>query len=64
MVGTWQGNKGLDVAPEPYRNEQNPHYETITLEVARDATNAEEQTLETVQYNRIAETLTTPRIGL
>jgi hypothetical protein len=53
LVGTWQGNKGLDVAPEPDGDEQNPYYETITFETAGDVTNAEEQTLAIVQYKQI-----------
>lgn len=53
MVGTWQGYKGEDVAPEPDGDERNPYYETITFEATGDVTNAEEQTLSIVHYKQI-----------
>jgi hypothetical protein len=44
LVGTWQGDKGMDVAPEPDGTEENPYYETIVFEAAGDVSNAETQT--------------------
>ena len=29
LIGTWEGGKGLDVAAEPDRTENNPYYETM-----------------------------------
>ena len=45
LIGTWQGDKGMDVSPEPDGIEENPYYETIVFEAAGDVTNAEAQTL-------------------
>jgi methylamine---glutamate N-methyltransferase subunit C len=53
LIGTWQGEKGLDVAPEPEGTEENPYYETIVFEAAGDVTNAETQTLAIVRYHQV-----------
>ena len=29
LIGTWRGQGGLDIAPEPDGSENNPYYETI-----------------------------------
>jgi len=41
LIGTWKGNKGIDIAPEPDGIENNPYYETIIFEPIGDVTNAE-----------------------
>lgn len=53
LVGTWEGNKGVDRSPEPDGEERNPYYETITFEAAGDVTNAEQQTLSVVRYHQV-----------
>jgi hypothetical protein len=53
LVGTWEGNKGVDRAPEPDGEERNPFYETIIFEAAGDVTNAERQTLSVVRYHQV-----------
>jgi hypothetical protein len=53
LIGTWQGEKGLDVAPEPEGTEENPYYETIVFEAGGDVTNAEIQTLAIVRYRQV-----------
>jgi hypothetical protein len=53
LVGVWQGDKGVDRAPEPDGEERNPYYETLTFEAAGDVTNAEEQTLAVVHYKQV-----------
>ena len=53
LVGTWQGDKGVDRAPEPDGEERNPYYETIVFEAAGDVTNAEQQTLSVVRYHQV-----------
>jgi hypothetical protein len=53
LVGTWEGDKGVDRAPEPDGEERNPYYETITFEAAGDVTNAERQTLSVVRYHQV-----------
>ncbi|MCZ6571374.1 MAG: heme-binding beta-barrel domain-containing protein [Deltaproteobacteria bacterium] len=53
LIGTWQGDKGTDVSPEPDGTEENPYYETIVFEAAGDVTNAEAQTLAIVRYHQV-----------
>jgi hypothetical protein len=53
LVGTWQGDKGMDVSPEPDGTEENPYYETIIFEAAGDVTNAEAQKLAIVRYHLV-----------
>lgn len=52
LVGTWKGDDGMDVAPEPDDDEWNPYYETIVFEEAGDVTNAEEEVLAVVRYHQ------------
>jgi hypothetical protein len=53
MVGTWEGDCGMDAAPEPDGEEHNPYYETIEFVAAGDVTNAEQQTLSVVRYHQV-----------
>jgi len=50
LIGTFSGDKGTDIAPDPDGTEENPYYETIVFSGAGDVTNAEEQTLAVVHY--------------
>ena len=52
LIGTWKGERGLDIAPEPDGTERSPFYETITFEPAGDVDNAEEQELVVVRYHQ------------
>jgi hypothetical protein len=52
LLGTWRGDQGLDVSPEPDGSELSPYYETILFEAADDATNAETQNLVVVRYHQ------------
>jgi len=53
LVGIWEGDKGLDVAPEPDGSEETPYYETIRFEAIGDVTNAGSQTLAVLRYQQI-----------
>jgi len=53
LIGTWEGDKGVDRAPEPDGEERSPYYETIVFEAAGDVTNAEAQTLSVVRYHQV-----------
>lgn len=53
LIGVWEGNQGVDIAPEPDGEENNPYYETITYEDIGDLKNADEQTLAAVYYRQI-----------
>ena len=53
LVGNWEGDKGMDIAPEPDGKEENPFYETIKFEAIGDVTNAESQTLAVLRYHQV-----------
>lgn len=53
LIGVWEGDKGLDVAPEPDGTEHNPYFETITYTAIGDVTNAESQVLSALHYHQI-----------
>jgi hypothetical protein len=53
LIGTWNGDKGMDKAPEPDGAEESPYYETIVYTANGDVTNAESQILSIVHYRRI-----------
>ncbi len=55
LIGTWRGNKGIDVAPEPEGDETHPYYETLTFEPVGDITNAGKQTLVVLHYRQIVQ---------
>jgi hypothetical protein len=52
LIGTWQGERGIDIAPEPDDTERTPFTETLVFEAAGDVTNAEEQTLAILHYRQ------------
>ncbi len=53
LIGTWKGDKGRDVAPEPDGTEENLYRETLTFEPVGDVTNAERQKLVVVRYLQV-----------
>lgn len=53
LIGTWEGDQGLDTAPEPTGDIKEPYFETITFEAGGDLSNAKEQTLVIVPYLQI-----------
>ena len=55
LVGTWKGDKGMDISPEPDGQEENPYFETITFEAAGEVKNAEEQLLAIVRYHQVVQ---------
>jgi hypothetical protein len=55
LIGTWTGDKGLDVAPEPDGAEDNPYFETITFSAAGEVSNAESQLLAAIHYRQIVQ---------
>ncbi len=54
LLGTWTGDTGLDISPEPEPGgvEESPYYETIVYEAAGDVDNAETQNLRIVRYHQ------------
>ncbi len=55
LIGVWKGNKGIDIAPDPDGEENNPYYETITFTAIGDVTNADTQTLAVLHYRQIVQ---------
>jgi hypothetical protein len=55
LIGVWQGDKGVDIAPEPDGAETNPYFETITYSTAGNVSNAEKQTLAAVHYRQVVQ---------
>ena len=53
LIGTWTGDHGVDVAPEPGGAETNPYFETITFSPVGEVTNAESQDLAVLHYRQI-----------
>ena len=53
LIGAWEGDKGLDIAPDPDGIENNPYYETLTFTAIGDVTNAETQVLAVLHYRQI-----------
>ncbi len=53
LIGVWNGDKGVDRAPQSNAEERNPYYETITFEAAGDVDNADEQVLAIVRYHQL-----------
>lgn len=53
LVGTWSGNKGVDISPEPDGTEENAFRETITFKPIGDVDNAEEQELVGLSYHQV-----------
>lgn len=53
MIGKWEGNRGLDVSPEPDGAAREPYFESITFEAGGDLTNANEQKLVIVIYHQV-----------
>jgi hypothetical protein len=52
LIGSWQGDKGQDIAPEPDGIETNLFYETFIFSETDDVSNAESQTLAAVHYRQ------------
>lgn len=50
LIGTWSGDKGTDVAPEPDGTENNNYYESIIFTEASEVTNAESEVLSALHY--------------
>lgn len=54
LIGIWKGNTGIDLAPKPTEDENNPYYEVLTITPVDIAIeNAEEQELTAVEYHQI-----------
>jgi len=62
LIGTWEGDKGMDIAPEPDGTENNPYYETITFEGIGELTNAESQCLIAIHYRQIVRRKSTQKV--
>lgn len=62
LIGVWEGDKGVDKAPEKEGEERNLYYETILFEAAGDVTNAEQQTLAVLRYHQVVHRKTNGKV--
>ncbi len=62
LIGTWKGDKGVDIAPDPDGTENNPYYEIITFNAIGDVTNAESQVLTALHYRQIVRRKSNDRV--
>jgi len=62
LVGTWWGDRGLDVAPEPDGQASEAYYDQITFTPSGPADNAEEQELVTLRYHQLVRKRSNGRI--
>ncbi|MBV1914830.1 MAG: FABP family protein [Pseudomonadales bacterium] len=53
LIGVWNGDKGIDIAPEPKGTGETDYFETITFTAIGDVTNASKQTLSVLHYSQI-----------
>lgn len=53
LIGTWKGDKGMDISPEVVGDEKNAYYETVIFEAAGDLTNAGTQKIAMVRYHLV-----------
>lgn len=62
LLGTWKGERGRDIAPEPDGVEDNAYYEVLEFKAVPAVDNAETQTLTTVQYEQIVRRKTNDKL--
>jgi hypothetical protein len=53
LIGSWEGDKGVDVAPEPDGSEESPYYESLVFTPIGCVDNAESQVLSCLRYQQI-----------
>lgn len=53
FIGTWTGDQGMDLSPEPGGDEQAAYYERLEFEPAGDVDNADSQDLVMLRYNQV-----------
>ena len=53
LIGSWRGEKGLNLSPEPDGEEKHTFYDEIKFTPSGAAENAEEQNLVTVKYHQV-----------
>ena len=64
LLGTWEGDKGIDLAPKPEEDENNPYYETLTIEsIDGDIENAEEQEIAAVRYSQVVREISNDKVS-
>ena len=53
LIGSWEGEKGVDIAPEPDGEENSPYFETIVFSaLGEPVSNAEEQDIAAIHYHQ------------
>ncbi len=62
LVGTWWGDRGLDIAPNPDGTDSEAYYDQIVFTPSGPADNAEEQDLVTLRYHQVVRKRSNGRI--
>ncbi len=62
LIGVWQGDVGIDIAPEPEGTETNHYYEKIIYSLVGDVSNAETQNLTAVHYRQTVQRKITDKV--
>ena len=52
LIGTWRGDRGMDVAPDSAGAVKNPYFETLVFDPIGKVTNASDQVLVGVRYHQ------------
>jgi hypothetical protein len=53
LIGTWEGDRGSDLAPAKEGDVRTPYFETLTFEAIGGVTNAGEQDLAVLRYHQV-----------
>ncbi len=62
LIGEWQGEQGMDIAPEPDGTEKNPYFESIVYTPVGDVENGKEQVLMALRYQEIVTRKSTNKV--
>ena len=62
LAGSWSGEKGMDVAPEPDGEENSPYYESLLFEPCGTVENAESQTMAVLRYHQVVRRLSNDEV--
>jgi methylamine---glutamate N-methyltransferase subunit C len=52
LIGTWRGDRGMDIAPDPAGLAENPYFETLVFAPIGRVTNANDQVLVGLRYHQ------------
>ncbi len=62
LIGSWRGEKGLNISSEPEGDEKHAYYDEISFKPSGPAENAEEQQLVSLRYRQVVRKRSNGRI--